>query len=120
MLPPLCRYCGRTIKKRTEDVYFNSDRFHGGFGLRRPERPVTREEAQKYSNKKIIAIRFDEDRDGRCVSRVTLWDEESFADPYFCKNGCAENFGRMMAAYNKDVSTKTYFKKLEEQKAKQK
>ncbi len=118
MLAPLCRFCGKTIKKRTRDVYFNSERFRGGFGVTMVERPVTREDAQKFFNEKIIASKFEDDLEGRCVYRVTLWDGETYINKHFCKNGCAESFGRMMAEYDKTVSTKTYFKKLEEQKEK--
>jgi len=118
MAAPLCRFCGNKIKKRTRDVYFNCEKFHSGFGERRTERPVTRDDAQKFFNEKIIASKFDDDIEGRCIYRVTLWDGETYLDKHFCKDGCAEDFGRMMAEYKPDISTKTYFEKLAEQESK--
>lgn len=113
MAAPLCRYCGKTISKKTVTVYF-SQNMHD-----RKECPKDKAEAQKLFNEKVVLVRFKEIDGERSVSRVDLWDGESYRDKHFCKDLCAQFFGRMMAEHNKTVSTTSYFKALDKRKSKE-
>ncbi|NEI71019.1 hypothetical protein GR212_15680 [Rhizobium lusitanum] len=114
--PPLCRYCGKALKKKVVSVSFNSyhSRTPGG---RRSDRPASREEAQKLFNEKIVSIKYRHDELGRYVAEVGLWDRESYVDKFFCKNAHAQDFAYSALRYKPELGTQVYFEALEKQTA---
>lgn len=116
---PLCRYCGEKIPKRTDLVYVHATppRTHipetkislissGKFkeeptGKMIPIHvsphvigiPRTKEEAQKLINLKIISVRKGDDG---VISRLGVWDGETYNDQFFCKNDCAIRYAYSM------------------------
>ena len=61
-LPPLCRYCGKAIAKRTAKILFgrqNNRVDHNGYWIERTERPTTKAEAQRlFNHLEIVSIRW--------------------------------------------------------------
>lgn len=121
-IQPLCRTCGKPIRKWTEDVrvFAEPPRTHvaeTAFGtgadrfksiptgrmtpLHVPKhvvgQPRTREEAQKLVNMKIVSNRTT----AGLISKITVWDGESYADEFFHNGECARAFGYMCAGSSK-------------------
>lgn len=94
---PTCQWCGRDIAKAVTTYFF-------GQREDRPSRrdfaakPMTRDEAQRFVNGTIISAA----RSGGAVnyiSRIGVWDGESYESEFFCTNRCAMTFG-LAAARN--------------------
>ena len=118
MSTPLCRYCGKPLKKRVTGVSFNRNRYHPrGPVARRDDRPATREQAQALFNEQIISIKYREDENGRYVAEVGLWDGESYLDKFFCKNDHAQRFAYSALKYAPTLGTDSYHKALKAQEA---
>lgn len=114
---PLCRYCGEKIKKSTHTHFFGRREFKiSEFGWTdRPERPQSKEEAQRLLNQKIVSLSWsllyvegESRRD--YIDKVTTWDGESWMDEFFCKGDHAQRFGyaaaradKAMPAYNEAI-----------------
>lgn len=83
---PLCVCCGKKIAKRTEKVFFSLT----------TDPVLTYEEAKARTNKKITAHRWfkfwNDDRMTRVISDISVWDGESYVDPFFCNGTCAKEF----------------------------
>ena len=118
---PLCRYCGKPIKKRTDHVNFWSNEMQlridpsytvpeGAYA--RPTNdlvlPQSREEAQRLVNQKIVSVRWSyiggydergEPLQGKRlgIDKVTTWDGESYEAELFCGPRHAEMLGRLLA-----------------------
>lgn len=117
---PLCRYCGRAIRKRTELVRFGRAPCEVENSRGSAERPANRAEAQRYVNGQVVAVRYstaaheDAERgsDGatwsrscgattayrnvtvaRYVDEASVWDGESYEDEFFCTGEHAKLFG---------------------------
>jgi hypothetical protein len=105
-IPPLCRYCGAPIRKRTHTVYFGRahDRLDD-YLTERTERPTSKEEAQRLLNHQIVSVRWTHgDRaawsakvDYDYICQVTTWDGERYVDPYFCNGEHARRFAYLFA-----------------------
>lgn len=110
---PLCRYCGKGIRKHTDSVYFGSDTGAGGI---RPTKPKTVAEAQAQINHgRIVAHRYHwtaaEIAEGRrrhglyqeatpesnYIRLAHVWDGESYVDEFFCNGDHAQRFAYVMA-----------------------
>jgi hypothetical protein len=112
---PLCRQCGKPIRKVTHEVRFGRAPCSAVNGRSYVERPANREEAQRLLNPAVVSLRYSDlynvDAAGatperpflkiahceRYVERATVWDGESYWDDLFCSSSCAEAFGRGMA-----------------------
>lgn len=119
---PLCRFCGKGIKKHTHTVWFGMNReSRGEFSSSLADKPKSREEAQRLVNQEIVSISWsyntswdDEDHSVRVrdhIHKVATWDGESWTDPFFCNGDHAQRFGyasarggRAMAAYNEAIA----------------
>lgn len=110
---PLCRFCGKPIRKRTDWVRFGVAPVELENGRGRVERPATRAEAQRFVNGKITASRFAtaariDAPDGRAtrmiavdryVREVSVWDGETYEDEFFCTGEHAKLFGYASARW---------------------
>lgn len=126
-IQPLCRFCGKPIRKWTTAVQFGREA-DGRPGIRsqyfaqRPEYPHSKEEAQKLVNEKIVSTRWERgywaEKHGQpYIDQVTVWDGESYMDLYFCTGEHAKEFAYAVAARN-DMAMQAYWDALAEQKAK--
>ena len=97
-MKPLCRTCGKALKRKLEYIVFQ-ERVGAFIGrTTRPENPTTRKEVERLVNIPVVYLR-------RCkqagkehlIAYAALWDGESYVDPYFCSNRCAETLGRCCA-----------------------
>lgn len=101
---PFCRYCGNPIRKATNTIWFgreSASTIHSSI-TRIPAFPVDQADAQRYSNARIVSVRysvaFQTERQGhRYVETATTWDGESYQDEFFDTGNCAQAFGRLMA-----------------------
>lgn len=93
MSAPLCRACGKPIAKQVREVEFGRAAPGHDFQSSKPEIPATVAEARRYVNGIIVSSR----RGHQGNLRVGVWDGETYVDPHFHSNGCAERFGRSMA-----------------------
>jgi hypothetical protein len=120
-LPPLCRYCGKPIRKRTDwiEVLKTAPRTHvpvmayGKPGtpdqfVQKPTGemtpihvpkhviadplPQTKEAAQKLVNMKIVSVR----RNGEGIRYLSVWDGESYRDEFFCTGEHAQKYAYAM------------------------
>lgn len=105
---PLCRACGKPIAKHTSAIYFGWSTLSSGSmietGQARREKPRTRAEAQRVSNKEITSVRWHrETRNGERVpsedyiDRINVWDGETYEDQFFCSTQCAVRLARACA-----------------------
>ena len=96
VLPPLCRYCGKAIGKRTKTIMFGDSTGAGcdsGWLATRPERPKSRDEAQRLTNQTVVSVRYGVKGCGeRYNHQASVWDGVSYKDDYFCSTDHAEQF----------------------------
>lgn len=112
---PLCRYCGKPIRKVTRTVVFDQPQaFERGVEGMRPERPTSREEAQRYVNGRITSVSWSP-YNGRHISTVNTWDGESYGDAHFCTLQCAASMGRAVVT-ERNLGTLEYLVALEKQR----
>ena len=96
---PFCRWCAKPLKKITEDHYFGyKDDRSGLRSVYHKEKPKSREEAARFANGKMVAIRYDKDG---TVYRATFWDGESYYARFehFDKIECAAALGRSVVPH---------------------
>lgn len=104
---PRCLTCGAAIPKLMESWSIspatangrrNGDSDYGKrtlyFDADAPNRPRTLADCQRFTNSRVHRINGYL---SGVVSSFTAWDGESYISPHFCKNGCAEAFGRKAA-----------------------
>ncbi len=119
---PLCRYCGKPIKKRTHTVFFGQGFLNGGerrgqygFSDQIADKPRTKADAQRHSNYPIVSMSWHYAytmgsdvgiRD--YIDKVSVWDGISYEAEFFCTGEHAQRFahvcardGRATEAYNK-------------------
>ncbi|TJW14401.1 MAG: hypothetical protein E5W82_10520 [Mesorhizobium sp.] len=99
---PLCRYCGKTIAKRTRAIFFGELATRQGFDTiftYRPERPRSKDEAQRLLNQQIVSVRWARGEDYAAkqagfdhITQATAWDGESYTDKFFCNGTHAKDF----------------------------
>lgn len=114
---PLCRYCGKPIRKRTRMVCFGATDSQvassPSFVTFRAERPRSKEEAQSLFNQEIVSVRWLRGEDYGAkqagfdyITQASTWDGETYDDPFFCNGDHAKKFayaaartGHAMPAY---------------------
>lgn len=107
-LPPLCRYCGVAIPKRTVGLWCHAvpprtettDHYTGRIVKVHVPRHVvgefkTKAELQRHVNEQIVSIRR---RENGTIQQATTWDGQSYVDEYFCTSKHAQLFAYVMAA----------------------
>jgi len=125
---PLCRYCGKPIKKHTRTLYFGagetSQKISSDLVAYRPEKPTSKAEAQKLVNEQIVsvgwAVQWCDGEDGSRVSerdyidKATTWDGVSYVDEFFCTAEHARWFG--YAAVRTGIAMPDYHNAIKQQK----
>jgi hypothetical protein len=105
---PRCLICGAAIPKLMECWSVSPATANGrqsgdsDYGKRTlyfdssdPRRPRTLADCQRFTNSRVHRVNGYL---AGVVSSFTAWDGESYISPHFCKNSCAERFGRRAAA----------------------
>lgn len=95
---PLCRACGKPIKKATENVWLYTKEpnyHHHGKVVVSDPLPANKTEAQKLVNQKIVSVRRG--LDNKVIDFVSTWDGESYVDEFFCnRTVCAVGYAYMV------------------------
>lgn len=95
-LPPLCRYCGKPIGKRTKTIMFGcveQETRDSEWLATRSEKPVNREEVQRLVNQTLVSVRYTQEYEGdRYIHQANVWDGSSYKDDYFCSTDHAQAF----------------------------
>lgn len=126
---PLCRYCGKTINKSLEYVRFGPHMRTTGDTRLRDVRPLSLEEARRHVNGLIASVSWHVPKkmerygpavltgEPKWIQDVGVWDGESYRDGYFCKNACAEMYGRAISKQESEhgLFFKAYRDALEKQ-----
>lgn len=114
---PLCRCCGKPLKKWTQTRRFGNDfRFGTEDQANRGVFPKSKAEAQRYINDgTIVALKWHM-KDGRpegeqsisdrhenlvkdYIYDVSIWDGESYRDGFFCNNDHAMQYAYTMVQH---------------------
>ena len=121
---PLCRYCGKAIRKWTKTVYFGHDTPRDdGHTATRIETPRDKAEVERLVNGRVTSVRragpyWAEQVGHDYVASAGVWDGESYHDDLFCTVSCGEGLGRLMAKEGR--CTTAYNAALARQKEKSK
>jgi hypothetical protein len=114
-IQPLCRSCGKPIRKHTETVYPRGDKV---MGTAVPSTLYSKADCQALTNKQVVSVSyhqgydFDDKPTGeRWVWAFSTWDGESYVDRFFCGGPCRDRFayacariGKVLAPYNEAVA----------------
>lgn len=117
---PLCRCCGKPIRKWT-DNHYASDGHHVWH---------TKAEVERASNERVVSVSYETvppneigylswalkrgaQAGERIIYRYSTWDGESYMDDLFCSGTCAERFARFAVDH---VQTRRYAQALQAQK----
>lgn len=93
---PLCRRCGKPIRKRTVTMQFQRDReSRESHWIDSTANPKSKAEVQRLSNFEVVSIRWSEEK--TYITQATVWDGESYVSRFFCTNTCAIGFAHIMA-----------------------
>jgi hypothetical protein len=113
--PPLCRYCGKEIAKRTHGLFFGRRIAVGSDYI---EKPADIEEVRRLTNEQVVSVRRSSPaEDGSSwVLSATVWDGESYHDEFFCTQTHAAYFGELAARGGQ--CTAAYKEALRKQKEK--
>lgn len=115
---PLCRTCGKAIRKRTKDIRVHltepaspdmTSEWTDGKWRQVPARMITgrfetKAAIQRTVNETVVAIRFNyvtENGDPtgeKYIDRISVWDGESYQDEFFCNGEHAKDFAYMCAS----------------------
>jgi hypothetical protein len=125
MTQPLCRYCAGKIAKRTTTVRFVVERKShmrdDQFTSYVIGHPMTKAEAQRLVNQTVVSVRHDAnpwgDMTDKYVTQASVWDGESYVDPYFCNGACRSAFAVMVCRDRPDIASKSYFEAKAKAKA---
>lgn len=120
---PLCRCCGKAIKKRT--VAFIVDKHPPGPNVHHTNSefwrhvysdplPKTKADCQRLTNLEVVSLR----KHNGDVVHFGAWDGESYDDEFFCTGGCAQRWGYVMAELYPNRVSKSYNEALALREAK--
>lgn len=120
--PPLCRYCGKAIPKRTVALmcYAEPPRTEYLDHRSGQMRPIavsrhrvgvfrTKAELQKVVNEEVVSVRKHPDG---TINFASTWDGQSYVSEYFCNGKHATLFAYVMAKAGE--ATTSYAKAIAE------
>lgn len=103
-LPPLCRYCGCKIKKRTRQHWFGSRMEGSAYSTSHVEEPTSKAEVERLTNQQVVHLRYVNGK----VWGATTWDGESYRDEFFCKDEHARDFGYAAVRHESGLAMPAY------------
>lgn len=117
---PLCRYCGKGIRKDTTTHWIDDGKeakpsklshsimhhYPGG-------QLFTKEDCQRFTDQQIVSIRkarygYFGTRDPNRIKQFTTWDGFSWVDQFFCNGDCARRYGYFAAFNEPRLMTQDY------------
>jgi hypothetical protein len=107
--PPLCRYCGKAIRKRTSSWHFGASiESRAEWFNRIPIKPLDLAEARRQvGNLQVVSVRWTRPEGAAAwIDKATAWDGESYEDGFFCNGEHARFFG--YAAARKGLAMPDY------------
>lgn len=114
---PLCRCCGKPIRKHTRTVYvrekLSDNEMKQDFW--RYVEGVAHKKADlvKFTNYQIVSVsRLYNDKSR--IGSFGEWDRESYVDEFFCSGTCAMTFAYAVAVKYPSISCTPYFKAMAE------
>lgn len=121
MTQPLCRYCGKPIRKSTRHNYVvrarqphMTDNAFARYVVC-DELPQTKAECQKLVNEQVVSVKRHYQVD-KGIASFGTWDGESYVDKFFCNGDHARKFAYKCAAANK-ATIEYLAAKIEQDKA---
>jgi hypothetical protein len=119
MNAPLCRACGKPIRKRTIVLYVKpaQSKFDRPASWNRYiyGTPADRTELQSLvnlisNNLTVVSVkRYTDHITGeKQISGGSAWDGESYADPYFCNGTCSQRFAYAIARMGEEPGGPVY------------
>ena len=120
---PLCRYCGKRIRKDPSWVYVRDEepeeKFKSAIGRYVVASPTTRAECQALVNETVVSVRRGHTNETKSrIYSFGVWDGESYVDEFFCTGEHAQFFGYLAIRYGLCPGTKKYTDAIKQQKAK--
>lgn len=125
---PLCRYCGKKIRKRTTAAWFGNAHFglQHDDAARCKQKPRSIDEVRRLVNQAVVAVSWHTPTElvhgehvptgePRYIERASLWDGQSYVDNFFCNGDHAKRFAYLMARSN--CKTEAYLKAYARQRA---
>jgi len=115
--PPLCRYCGKPIGKRSRMIMFVLDatpwknRAEDGSPtiVEVAKLPANLAEVRRLCTDEVLTVVYS----GDGVRTAFVWDRISYKDLYFCRGDHAKRFGyscalagKAMPAYNNAITAR--------------
>jgi hypothetical protein len=112
---PLCRCCGKPIRKWTDNVWGNEMKkaYRSKDEVQRDRNDVVTsvayctigdESTRQYDHFKRLGAKPGD----RVVDRFFVWDGVSYEDEFFCSTSCASRFAYMVAHTHPEIETKAY------------
>lgn len=104
--PPLCRYCGKPIGKKTTTQWFGINPDSEG-SIRTElsiQKPATKADVQRLTNLQVVAVRRSTDK--TFIDVAYLWDGVSYLSDYFCNTDHAVQFAFVHARHG--AATQSY------------
>jgi hypothetical protein len=109
--PPLCRWCGHPIAKRTTRVHIvpvlgpnHRDSMFWRYVAVGDNWPKTKADCQKLTNHTVVRVGYttlyDDNGEpaGKRLTEFGEWDGESYQNKYFCNGEHAKEMGNAAAA----------------------
>jgi hypothetical protein len=106
---PHCMQCGKAIAKFTDTVWVRSYPEARAPGLSRHILgPVySKAECQARVNEEVVSVSYwvhAEGEERRHITHFSIWDGESWKDPFFCNGTCCQQYAYRMARIVKSKS----------------
>lgn len=109
---PLCKTCGKPIRKKTKCVYFVKEPRHSLDFSRHvvtDNPPKTIDECRRHTNQQIVAVKRGYGSNEGAIGHFYEWDGISYVDEHFCCGSCATRFAYFVLASGRSLPhTKAY------------
>jgi hypothetical protein len=115
---PLCRCCGKPIRKYVRNVYLVDKPMlaRSGYSREVVGEARTRADCQKFTNGHVVSTTRSY-RNRELIGHFGEWDGRSYVDEFFCTGGCAQAFGYYAAKRAAQLPmTKRYVEALAKRK----
>lgn len=90
---PRCRNCGNAVPKKLRTYWFGCSDVTDGFSIsERMQKPADKQDAQRFVDGTVVAVRYWGELPDRYVRSASVWDGKSYSDEFFCCNACTTEF----------------------------